>query len=97
MIIIIITIIIILLSASLFPGVALDATWAAACSELYRAIERLKCIGSQDALILQHSSCSVLHAFNIFCDVLLLFIIRLCLSLMNFSNRLLSSIAKIIF
>jgi len=47
-----------LLGAPLFPGVVLDVTWAAACSELSRAVERLKCIGSQDAHILLRSSFS---------------------------------------
>ena len=47
-----------LLGAPLFPGEVLDETWAAACSELSRAVERLKCIGSQDALILLRSSFS---------------------------------------
>ena len=47
-----------LLGAPLFPGVVLDEAWAAACSELSRAVDRLKCIGSQDALILLRSSFS---------------------------------------
>ena len=47
-----------LLGAPLFPGVVLDEAWAAACSELSRAVQRLKCIGSQNALILLRSSFS---------------------------------------
>ena len=35
-----------------------NEAWAAGCSELSRAVERLKCIGSQDALILLRSSFS---------------------------------------
>jgi len=42
----------------LFPGAVLDEAWAARCSELSRAVERLKCLGSQDALILLRSSFS---------------------------------------
>ncbi len=56
-----------LLGAPLFPGVVLDEAWAAGCSELSRAVERLKCIGSQDALILLRSSFSaprVQHFFH---------------------------------
>jgi len=45
-----------LLGAPLFAGSALDAAWSDRCSDLSRAVERLSCIGSQDALILLRSS-----------------------------------------
>jgi len=48
-----------LLNASLFPGAVLDEAWATRCSELSRAVERLKSLGSQDALIVLDSSFSV--------------------------------------
>ena len=65
-----------LLGVPLFPGVVFDEAWAARCSELSRAVERLKGIDSR-----MRSLCyvllSVLHAFNIFSVVPLLRIIRL--------------------
>jgi len=39
-----------LLGALLFPGTALDLTWAKRCDELTRATDRLASIGAQDAL-----------------------------------------------
>ena len=39
-----------LLGAPLLPGVVLGEAWAA-CSELSTAVEKLKCIGSQDILL----------------------------------------------
>jgi len=56
-----------LLGTLLFPDVVLDVAWAAACSELSRAVERLKCIGSQDYLILLRSPFSaprIQHPFH---------------------------------
>jgi hypothetical protein len=45
-----------LLGAPLFPGSVLDADWAKRCADLSRAVERLRSIGSQDALILLRAS-----------------------------------------
>ena len=47
-----------LLGAPLFPGVVLDEAWAAGCSELSRAVERPKRIGSLGGLILLRFSFS---------------------------------------
>jgi len=47
-----------------FPGAALDTAWDDRCKDLARAVDRLKTISSQDALILLRSSFSaprVLH------------------------------------
>lgn len=53
-----------LLGAPLHTGTALDAAWSFRCNELKRAVERLKLISAQGALILLRSSFSspkVLH------------------------------------
>ena len=53
-----------LLGAPLFPGAALDKAWEDRCKDLARAVDRLKTISPQDALILLRSSFSaprVLH------------------------------------
>lgn len=47
-----------LLGAPLFVGSALDDAWASRCAELSRAIDRLKSLGAQDALILLRASFS---------------------------------------
>ena len=47
-----------LLGAPLFHGEALDRFWTESCSELDRAVDRLKLISSQDALILLRASFS---------------------------------------
>jgi len=54
-----------LLSAPLFLGAALDTAWDDRCKDLARAIERLKSIGSQDALILLRSSFSALRVLHL--------------------------------
>ena len=53
-----------LLGAPLFCGAALDTAWVIRCKDLTRAVDRLKTIGSQNALTLLRSSFSaprVLH------------------------------------
>jgi len=53
-----------LLGAPLFSGTVLDEAWSARCVDLARAIDRLRLINAQDALILLRSSFSspkVLH------------------------------------
>jgi len=50
-----------LLGAPLFPGSALDATWARRCDDLARAVDRLAAIRSQDALVLLRASFSALR------------------------------------
>ena len=47
-----------LLGAPLSKGTALDQTWSERCDDLSRAVERLKLIASQDALILLKASFS---------------------------------------
>jgi len=47
-----------LLGAPLFPGTALDLTWAKRCDELTRATDRLASIGAQDAITLLRLSFS---------------------------------------
>lgn len=56
-----------LLGAPLFRGLALDTAWNKCCEDLAMAVERLRDIGSQDALILLRSSFSapkVLHLLH---------------------------------
>ena len=53
-----------LLGAPLFSGPSLDAAWSQRCEDLSRAVDRLKNIGAQEALILLRASFSaprVLH------------------------------------
>ena len=47
-----------LLGAPLTQGPALDQAWSERCNDLTRALERLKLIASQDALILLRASFS---------------------------------------
>ena len=47
-----------LLGAPLFTGKVLDEAWASRCSELSRAVDRLKLICAQDAVILIRASFS---------------------------------------
>ena len=47
-----------LLGAPLFTGQTLDRFWAERCADLARAVERLKLVASQDALILLRASFS---------------------------------------
>ena len=53
-----------LLGAPLFSGAGLDKAWSARCDDLATAVDRLRLVGAQDALILLRSSFSapkVLH------------------------------------
>lgn len=48
----------VLLGAPLFPGSTLDKHWVDRCDDMYRAVNRLSLIASQDALMLLRSSFS---------------------------------------
>ena len=56
-----------LLGASLFPGSVLDQAWPDRCDDLFRAVKRLRQLGSHDALTLLRSSFSdpkILHLLH---------------------------------